>query len=693
MIAYPVFLFAAFGIGLRLLRLFRWEPESRLVQFFVAITLGYAFIGQFVFLLGLVHLLYNWVIWLAFILMVLANFGIVVLFFKRARFENTLSVIRDYTFLEQALFFMCLIVLILYAFFSLAPQIHWDAMSHHYLVPEHFLKMHALVDFPDVVFSYYPSIIEMQYLAGMALGGEVTANLIGNSHGIIMFIGIFALSLMVTGKCRPGIWAGVFFLCTQGIHMHFEGGWNDLGVSIFILSGVMLMFEYCKNGHKGVFYLSAIMMGAALAGKHYAWLPFLFVMFFLYYDMSVKKIRFGEQFKKFGAYKWVALSMPLLWYLRSYVLTGNPFYPFSIFGLFPTYHLPPFVITSWVNQGFPRNILTFLMYPFYLMLGSSWIPQLTGRLPYLMLLMPLTFYEIRNRDIRAIWMFILSTLFVMYFVAPFETRYMLYMLPFMGILCGISVTLLLERVKAGRRFILPMAFLTFLIPFSMNQKIFEHDWSDKKAVIFKQEWRDEYLLRQSHTYGMIWWMNNNLPDGAKVLCLEKFLYRLDRDYVTWPGMKIKYPEDAQEAMEKNFEYGNTHMFLGEGGMAQAYVLWHIYQLPEDEDGFVNFRVDDILLSLKSEPIPEKFWILRLSMKRDLERWGFEKIENEGETKYRIKRELLDKTETNMAALKLVSLFKDMIAKKWIVLLKEDGLNMVFSFNYDKWQRDVANGDV
>ncbi len=687
LIAYPVFIIAVFGMGLRLLSLFRYEPESRLVHFFIAITLGCAFIGQLIFILGIFNLLYVWIIWLVFILMILMNTGIVILFFRHTGFHDSLLEIRECSFIERAFLFMSLIVLIIHAFFSLAPQIHWDAMSHHYLVPEFFLQNHGLVNFPDVIFSYFPSLVEMQYLAGMALGGEITANLIGNLHGIMMYVGIFALSIALLNNWRAGIWGGVCLLCTQGIHMHFEGGWNDLGVSVFVVTSIMMLIEYGKSNHKGIFILSSLLMGSALASKHYAWIPFSFALLFVLYG-SFKKPGFIQSVKTVLVYFLIAFSMPLLWYARSYIFTGNPFYPFSVFGLFPTYHLPPFVLTSWVNTGFTRNPVSFILYPFHLMFGSTWIPELTGRLPYLFLLIPLTLIDLAKKEIRSIWIFILWTLIVMFFIAPFETRYMLYIIPFASVLTGLAVYIMTSRIKTGKRIILPMIFVIFLIPFSINQQVFEHDFNDKTKVILKMEWRDEYLFRQSHTYKMIWWMNNNLNEDSLVLCLEKNLYRMKRDYVTWPGMKVKYPENAQEAMEKNYENSNTHMFLGEGGMAEAYVLWHIFHLPEDEDGFVTFRSEDFLLNLNDEPIPEGFWILRLSIKRNLERWGFEKHQNENRTYYRIKRDVLDDTVANLAALMLVDLFKDMVEKEWIILLEDDGLNMIFKFNYDKWIVDT-----
>lgn len=681
-IAFPIYLLATFGLGLRLLSLFRYEPQSKLVHFFIAICLGYAFLGQIIYLAGLLHILYSSVIWILFILLVILNGGLTLLFFRDVDWQDAIKSVRQSPFLERAFLFMSLFVLILHMFYSLSPQIHWDAMSYHYLLPDYFLRHHAIIDFPDVIFSYYPSIVEMQYLAGMALGGEQTANLIGNSHGMIIYIAIFAIAILLLSNWRTGIWAGLIFLSTQGIHMHFEGGWNDLGVSMFIIGSVMLIFEYCKTRHPGIFYLSAILMGAGLASKHYAYIPFAFVLLFLVYDSLAGKSAVKALLKRCIQYLLVCMTMPAIWYLRSYILTGNPVYPFSVFGLFPTYLLEPFVVTSWVNQGFDRNILSFLAYPVYLMFGSSWIPELTGKLPYLLLLMPFSLIKLRDNAVRIMWIFVVWTFVIMYFIAPFETRYMLYMLPFAAILAGMSVSIVEKKLRFGTQMILPIIFVIFLIPFSVNQRIFEHYWNDKTRVILKQEWKDQYLFRQSTNYSMLWWMNNNLPDNALVLCLEPKLYRMQKKFVTWYGMKEKYPENAIEAWEKNYRHGNTHMFLGESGMANAYIRWNIYHLHEDENGFVRFRIQDVLLNLIDEPIPDKFWILRLSTLRNLERAGFKKEVVNGETWYIVKRKVINETLANQADLLLVDLFKDMIDKGWIELIQNDGLNMIFKFNYD-----------
>jgi hypothetical protein len=259
---------------------------------------------------------------------------------------------------------------------------------------------------------------------------------------------------------------------------------------------------------------------------------------------------------------------------------------------------------------------------------------------------------------------------------------MYYMLPFAAILASLSVEVYKSRIAASKNLVILLVFIIFLIPFSVNQSIFDHYFQDRLKVILKLEWRDKYLFRQSHNYSMLWWMNRNLPEDASILCLEQKLYRLDRDFVTWYGMKEKYPENALEAWEKNYRHGNTHMYLGEGGMANAYILWHIYHLPTDNQGYVTFKLEDVMLNLEDEPIPKGFWILRQSAKRSLLRAGFEIIEKDGQTFYEIKRDILDDALANHAALILVDLFKDMLNRGWIVPLKDDGLNMIFEFNYN-----------
>jgi hypothetical protein len=682
LIAFPTYLIATFGLGLRLMSLFKYEPQSKLVHFFLAICLGYSFIGQIIYLAGLCHILYSSVIWLLFIFLIAMNGGLVLLFLKEIEWKDAFLSIRQSLLYERVFLFVSLLVLVLHMFYALSPQIHWDAMSYHYLLPDYFLKHHAVIDFPDVIFSYYPSIVEMQYLAGMALGGEQTANLIGNSHGIIIYIALYAIAILLLKNWRIGIPAGLIFLSTQGIHMHFEGGWNDLGVSMFIIGSLMLLFEYGKTRHQGVFYLSAVLMGAGLASKHYAYIPFAFIILFLVYDSLLRKFSVKTILKWCVQYILVCMTMPAIWYLRSFILTGNPVYPFSVFGLFPTYQLEPFVVTSWVNQGFSRNILSFFAYPFYLMFRSSWVPELTGKLPYLLLLMPFSLIKFRDNAVRSMWTFVFWTLVIMYFIAPFETRYMLYMVPFAAILAGMSVGIAQKKIKLGAQLVLPIIFVIFIIPFSVNQKVFEHYFKDKTRVILKQEWKDQYLFRQSTNYSMLWWMNHNLPDDALVLCLEPKLYRMQKNFVTWYGMKVKYPENAVEAWEKNYRHGNTHMYLGEGGMANAYIRWNIYHLPEDSNGFVRFRVQDVLKNLIDEPIPDKFWILRLSTLRNLERAGFKKEIVNGETWYIVKRKVISETLANQADLLLVDLFRDMINKGWIELIQNDGLNMIFKFNYD-----------
>src|SRR3990172_1133597 len=98
-----------------------------------------------------------------------------------------------FTVQEIILILIIIAMSLLRGFNALAPNISWDATSHHYLVPDIWLRSGLVSDIPSVIFSYYPSLTEIGIAGTMALGSDFLSNLYGWLFGVIatlLLIGI-----------------------------------------------------------------------------------------------------------------------------------------------------------------------------------------------------------------------------------------------------------------------------------------------------------------------------------------------------------------------------------------------------------------------------------------------------------------------------------------------------------------------
>ena len=351
---------------------------------------------------------------------------------------------------------------LLRGFNALAPNISWDATSHHYLVPSVWLHNGRLSDLPSVIFSYYPSLIEMGIAGTMALGTDFLSNLYGWLYGVVpilVLIGIgtrhfngrtidLPLAGTVTVRIQPGRLAGIaaafLFTTLPGIGVQTSGGYVDLPLACWTLLAIDLLLELGRRANSRLILSAALFAGAGVATKHLGILLFagliVLLLWMLYGETEAKETGGGARIRFVATFIAVALLVPLAWYIRSLWLTGNPVFPFGFLGL-PTPPHPPFTPASWIRPDFERSLASLATYWLHLTFAPA-IGQALGRNYSLAwpLLLPLAFLVLRLKPVGRILAALsgLSVL-VVYALFPVETRYQLAFLAPVALVMGLLI--------------------------------------------------------------------------------------------------------------------------------------------------------------------------------------------------------------------------------------------------------------
>ncbi len=122
----------------------------------------------------------------------------------------------------------------------LTPQVSFDALHYHFAMPGAFLRAGAFVERPDIIQSYFPLGLEMDFVAAFWLGGETTANLL---HWA--FLPMTAALLWSAGDrwCpRPaGAIAAVLFALMPVVVWEGTSASSDLAMTFFVVAGVYLI--------------------------------------------------------------------------------------------------------------------------------------------------------------------------------------------------------------------------------------------------------------------------------------------------------------------------------------------------------------------------------------------------------------------------------------------------------------------
>jgi len=572
--------------------------------------------------------------------------------------KNVWGSLRTLHIIELIILLILIAFLTVRGFNALAPNISWDATSHHYLVPSVWLESGRVSDLPSVIFSYYPSLVELGMGGAMALGTDYLSNLYGWLYGllsILVLIGICTrhASILFRNSGQPdnigrfaGLSAAVLFTMFPGVGVQTSGGYVDLPLACWAILTIDLLLELRQNPRFPVLVGSALFCGAVLATKHLGLIlypaAFIILAWILF---TTGKNKFSTSGKWgyiliFGA---ISLAVVLPWYIRSIVLTGNPFYPFGILGL-PTPPQPPFTSASWIRPDYHRSILGLITYWLHLgfdgsvgaALGRNYSMALPVLFP-LVILIP----KLKN-DGRIVAVLSLLSVLAIYVLFPIETRYHLPFiaplsltfgmllavffsspgskLPMLLLFAGTAVAILfigLIRVdealtllvyylvaaaliglmltkKPDPARLLATSLILVLLVGSAVRDIRKEDTTELEKrwkVVLNLEYEDAYMNAMSpRNYGAILHINNQMDwENMKVLALEPRLYRLKADWVTWFGLgEETVPTTPEENVAIWYKGGFTHVLLGDDVGLKALMYYNIVHL---YDGVSETRWD------------------------------------------------------------------------------------------------------
>jgi hypothetical protein len=285
---------------------------------------------------------------------------------------------------------------------------------------------------------------------------------------------------------------------------------------------------------------------------------------------TVKQILF-----RFAVYGLVAFLIVAPWYLKNWVQTGNPVWPFllNVFGG-----------KNWDELG-TANLIGFIQLPNMDMTIRNWLtgfyqltvnsnsfggPRVSLGWNYLILLpfaLPWMFSKRTPQRTIFRWMFIiLVALYTNWFITTHQSRFLMPILPIFALLAGCGLANWLNLLPPKFAAAITILLLSLL---ASSHWIFN---PDARAILL-YNWRyyrgsltrDQYISGQSIGYETYLYANNQLPTNAKVwLALyETRGYYLNRTYawanpISQREIKIEqYPKSedlAAELKRRGFDY-------------------------------------------------------------------------------------------------------------------------------------------
>ena len=322
----------AAGMGKRVLNSLGELPEHPLDALALAIPLGLGILALGCLVLGQYEGLN--LVGLSVLLAVATELGLLAgfrLLRDLARRVPPGSVRGSTSLVDRLMLVFLVLTLGATALAAMAPVTDGDALCYHLQVPKVFLVRQAVYFDPDLHETVYPLVTELLYAIGLEFRGPVACRCLQWVLGLVFAAGVAALARPSLG--RRSWWAAALAILVPAISNGMAVPLNDVSLAAFGLAAFLAWTRCYDRPSRASILLAGGFTGLALGVKY----PALVLAGLLTAMTLLRPLLDPAWRSRRGAIRALLMASAFLgmavlvggaWYLRAYVYTGNPVFPF-----------------------------------------------------------------------------------------------------------------------------------------------------------------------------------------------------------------------------------------------------------------------------------------------------------------------------------------------------------------------------
>jgi hypothetical protein len=210
---------------------------------------------------------------------------------------------------------------------AVAPEVQFDALNYHLVVPRDYLAMHRIVR-PMTDGMYLAHLTEAFFGFGMGLGGGGVPKLLALATGSVATLAVMAIGRRLAGP-EAGIWSALLFAATPLVHWSAATAYGDLGVTMLLAASVLALLRIRSERTSAGFVLCAWLAGSAAGAKLNALFSAPVLAFAAVLELRARS-RGRSKVAIFlcgGVAAFLAIAS---WHAVSYAFTGSPLYPIGV---------------------------------------------------------------------------------------------------------------------------------------------------------------------------------------------------------------------------------------------------------------------------------------------------------------------------------------------------------------------------
>src|SRR5271157_3863053 len=445
---------------------------------------------------------------------------------------------------------------------AMAPVTDGDALCYHLQVPKVFLIRQSTYFDPDLHETVYPLVTELLYAIALEFRGPVACRALQWVLGLVLVAGVTALA-------RPSLgprawWAGCLAALVPAISIGMAAPLNDVALAAFGVAALFAWTRFQDAPSVPRAALAGVFMGLAMGVKYPALvLAGLLTMAMLLRPLLDPAWRTGRKAPGLllmaGTFVAAAVVVGGPWYLRAFVHTGNPVFPF---------------FKSWFAGAGLEEVLAPIKRPLAVTpwnLASSLVPLTLqpDRFdsfahqfgPIFLLFLPALLVERTPR--RVIGLTAIAYVFVMLCMTQRQSmRFVLFAVGPMSVGVAFLATRWLSRKTLAARALLVVLMLLLGLETGLSLA----RGARAAGVVLGSESFPAFLVRQEPTFRVGRWISLHLPATARLIGQDHRGFYIPRAYTmelahrrrTGLGKGGESPRQIVETLRKE---GYTHLML------------------------------------------------------------------------------------------------------------------------------------
>lgn len=399
---------------------------------------------------------------------------------------------------------------------ALAPATGWDGAVAHLALPAAYDRLGHIAIQPGNVYSGYPHAVHALYAVAYLGQRELPASLLNWTFGALACGAVYSLGRQI-GTRQTGLVAAAI-LATAPVFMDQAGNISiDLAFVAFSTAALAAAFAWAARGETGWIALAGALAGASCGVRHTGYLVCLLLALGIGALTLYRRNDRGVTLLCFCAVTILAASP---WLFRSWLVTGNPFFP-MLLSWFPPAPIDHIAVSApGIHESIAGStglgLLPLLRFPWDIIMRPALFDGWNKSPGGLVLILGVPGLVLGGA--RAWWLggFSAAGGFAFFYFQ----RLARYLLPFFTPMMVVAA-LAVERFTRGRWIVLAALFGAFAYGLVLHAAAIHF----KIPVLLGRETRAEYLRERVERFEAFEFANRTLAGGT-VLTLDQRSYYL-----------------------------------------------------------------------------------------------------------------------------------------------------------------------